>query len=91
MKESMLDHGWRIPRWKKYGSGSLGGFTKEMNKAIFICDFRSVPGERECLVAIWSQGEECKKCDNGCYRNGWNQKMVKQNNSLEVLKRKEGG
>lgn len=47
---------------------------------VIICDFRSEPGDRECLEAVWSQGRYCKKCDMKCYRAGWSKIEVDADN-----------
>lgn len=54
-----------------------------------ICGpFTSVPGETECYEAIWSKGYSCKKCDRAdCYRQGWDQRSVTNDNISRVEKK----
>ena len=44
--------------------------VKEEKMNVRLCDFRSAPGEHECLEAIWTKGRACKECSVKCYRAG---------------------
>lgn len=57
-----------------------------MGFAIYLDDFCSEPGEKECWNAIWSQGRECKRCNAKCYRKGWEKWRVDADNK-EIVKR----
>ena len=66
------------------------GIGGEMNGE--TSDFRSEPGETECMQVIWSEGRSCSKCWVACYRKGWskakvdvdNRRLVAANNSDPV-------
>lgn len=49
-------------------------------KGLHICNFKSEPGKKECLEAIWSQGGSCKKCQENCYRKGYGKQMAAADN-----------
>jgi hypothetical protein len=53
-----------------------------------LCTFRSIPADRECLEACWSNGRACKSCyRDDCYRQGWTQQRVTVDN-LRLVKEK---
>lgn len=51
-----------------------------MSYAIHIDIFRSEPGKTECWEAIWSNLGACRECDVNCYRKGWAQARVGEDN-----------
>ncbi len=54
---------------------------------IHFCDFRTLPGDRECWEAIWSQGKACRTCHHDeCYRQGWKKARVDRDNARLVAK-----
>lgn len=55
-----------------------------------LCSFRNQPTiDRECRVAMWSEGRLCETCAEDCYRRGWAQRKVKADNKRLVKKEKE--
>lgn len=58
-----------------------------MTTPVIVCGFRTEPGEKECLAAIWSQGRECKRCPVECYRRGWEHRAVTLDNAARVAKK----
>jgi hypothetical protein len=59
--------------------------------AVHLCDFRSLPEDKECLEAIWSGGRSCKKCyREDCYRQGWEQSKVTFDNWERVANKQFG-
>jgi hypothetical protein len=56
-----------------------------------ICDdmsFTSVPGETECLLAVWTKGGSCGACERSdCYRQGWGKRAVTIDNAARVAKK----
>ena len=58
--------------------------------ATYLCDFRSPPGDTECLECIWSQGRSCRVCyREDCYRRGWDKRRVDRDNA-ELVREKRG-
>lgn len=48
---------------------------------VHLCDFRTPPGEKECLEAVFSTGRACRKCyREDCYRMGWRKDAVDSDN-----------
>lgn len=45
------------------------------------------PGDKECLIAVWSVGRACKKCRANCYRQGWSKLAVDRDNLRLVRER----
>jgi hypothetical protein len=40
--------------------------------------------EEECYSAIFSAGADCRKCQEPCYRNGWEKAAVTADNATLV-------
>jgi len=49
-------------------------------RMMHLCHFRTVPADKECLEAIWSQGRSCRTCFVTCYRRGWLKAQVDRDN-----------
>ncbi len=60
----------------------IGG--KNMVTLIKISGFRSEPSSKECLEAIWTQGNSCKGCSVTCYRAGWSKQRASVDNRKRV-------
>ena len=60
-----------------------------MPKTTFLCDFRTPPGERECLEMLWSEGRACADCyRERCYRHGWARTAVLADNKRFVAEKR---
>lgn len=57
----------------------------QYGSVVHIGGFRSEPtGNKECLEAVWTQGDSCRTCSVLCYRSGWTKQHSTMDNKLRV-------